>query len=854
MKQPDTQKDSKYQLVDLLDISKISALLKSFTEATGLSASILDLEGKIITQTDRQQLCRLFHEKNPESEYPCRKKYRSLPDEFSDQGRFSMYKCQNGLIDIEVPLLVNNQKIGNLSIEQFLFNAPDEQFFRHLAKKNKIDESEYLQALPSVPVVPANDLKVKMDLLLKMTEVITELGLAKIQEDEYLHKIFKSEKIFRAVVEHSLTGIFIMDSEQFTYVNTQFAEIFGYSVEEVLQGITADKLFLIDDQSIFNTVFGDNTQKSEIAVHSVERGKHKDGHIIFIELHGTHLIFDDQMLFSGNVLNVTEKVQADDLLKSQKKRIEIFRSIDLEILKANSVHEIIESVLTSLRQIIPCNNAIVQQFDEQARFASQFVINSDFELQEISDIPLPRNEEFSKLQMGQTLLLNDWDKIIDQLSPLARAYYNQGIRSAVIAPIIIEGDLYGTLGVSSVTPNNFNNDHREILEETSRLLAIALRNELLKKQIQAHTSRLESAQRIGNIGAWEINLITGEVIWSDEQYRIHGLDPETFSPTRENVFELVHPDDLNMVMEKTKEAIALCKPINFEVRVKYPNKELHTHLIHMEVQVNDKNEAVKLIGLVRDITEQKRAEALLEETTQRLQSQNEALLLLMSRGTWFSADFVLAIQEITRVCGDLIQAGRVSVWCFDDHYSTVSSIDVFDRSKNMHSSGEKFHHNFFEKYTNLESANKLIIIEDIMDDPQIDALHLEYYKKHNVKALLSGPVWAGEKVWGILSFEETENVRSWSKEDERLMTSMATMISLAYEIKEKRAAQQELIRQRIHLEELVAQRTKDLESSNQELLDKNMELARFNDLFVNREFRIKELKDKIKELEAKDKL
>jgi PAS domain S-box-containing protein len=854
LKHPDNQKESKYQLVDLLDISKISALLRSFTEATGLSASLLDLEGKIITQTDRQPICRIFHEKNPESEYPCRKKYRSLPDEFSDQGRFSMYKCQNGLIDIEVPLLVNNQKIGNLSIEQFLFNAPDKQFCRHLAKKNKIDESEYLQALPLVPVVPASDLRVKMDLLLKMTEVITELGLAKIQENEFLDTISHSEKIFRAIVEHSLTGIFIMDSEQFTYVNTQFAEIFGYSVEEVTHSLRPDDLFLMDNQSIFKSISGDNGQTSESMVHSIVQGAHKDGQTVFIELHGTHLILDDRVLFSGNVLDITEKVQADNLLKSQKKRIEIFRSIDLEILKANSVREIIESVLKSLRQIIPCNNAIVQQFDAQARFATQFVINSDFELQEISEIPLPRNEEFSKLQMGQTILLNDWDKIIDQLSPVARAYYNQGIRSAVIAPIMIEGNLYGTLGVSSVTPNNFNNDHREILEETSHLLAIAIRNELLKEQIQANARRLESAQRIGNIGTWEINIITGEVIWSDEQYRIHGLDPETFSPTRENVFELVHPDDLDGVMEKTREAIAHGNPINFEIRVLYSNKEVHTHLVHMEVQVNDKNEPIKLIGLTQDISEKKKAEYLLEKSTHRLQSQNEALLLLMSRGEWFSADFTVAIQEITRVSCKLIETGRVSVWCFQDHYSTVSSIDVFDRSKNMHSSGEKFHHNFFEKYTNLESANKLIIIEDIMDDPQIDALHLEYYKKHNVKALLSGPVWAGEKVWGILSFEETENVRSWSKEDERLMTSMATMISLAYEIKEKRVAQQELIRQRIHLEELVAQRTKDLESSNQELLDKNMELARFNDLFVNREFRIKELKDKIKELEAKDKL
>jgi PAS domain S-box-containing protein len=841
----------KYKLIELLDISKVSMLLKSFADATGLSASLSDLEGNFIARSDGQKICNLFHERNPGSEYTCRKKDNSLAVEFSNQGQFNTYRCQNGLVDIEVPLLVNDQKIGYLSIGQILFNEPDKHFFKHLAKKNKIAESEYMEALPLVPVVSASDLKEKLHLMQIMIEVITELGLAKFQEVEFLNKIFHSEKIFRAIVEHSLTGIFILDNKKFSYVNNQFAEIFGYSVEEVLQGITADKLFLIDDQSIFKSVFGVSTQKSEVTIHSVERGVHKDGQVIFIELHGTHLIFDDQILFSGILLDVTDKMQAENLLKRQKKRIGILRSLDLEILKAKTSRELIESVLRSLRELIPSNNAIVQQFDVHGRFSTQFVVNSDFELQEISEMPLTMKEEFFKLQAGETIFLNDWDQIFDQLSPLARVYYDQGIRSAIVAPIIIEGRLYGTLGVSSFTPNNFRGDDKEILEEVSHLLAIAIKNELLKEQIQAQASRLESAQRIGSIGTWEIDLKTEEVIWSDEQYRIHGLDPETFLPASENIFDLVHPDDRKMVMEMTNEAIAECKPIKFEVRVLYPNKEQHIHLVQAEVQVNDKNEPVKLIGLTRDISEKRMAEFLIKESAQRLQSQNDALLLLMSKGTWFSADFNLAIQEITLVSCELIQADRVSIWCFLDDYSTVSCIDVFDKSKNSHSSGEKYQYNYSPKYTDHALAHKLIIIENIINDPQCDSLHMDYYKKYNVKALLCGPVWVGEKVWGLLSFEDTENVRSWSKEDERLITSMATMISLAYEIKEKRIVQRELLRQQVHLEELVAQRTKDLENKNHELIEKNLELARFNDLFVNREFRIKELKDKIKELEAK---
>ncbi|MCD4773040.1 MAG: PAS domain S-box protein [Bacteroidales bacterium] len=64
-------------------------------------------------------------------------------------------------------------------------------------------------------------------------------------------------------------------------------------------------------------------------------------------------------------------------------------------------------------------------------------------------------------------------------------------------------------------------------------------------------------------------------------------------------------------------------------------------------------------------------------------------------------------------------------------------------------------------------------------------------------------------------------------------------------ITERRKAEQELAKHREHLEELIKERTQELE-------DKNKKLEEFNDLFVNREFRIKELKDRVKDLEKKN--
>jgi hypothetical protein len=61
---------------------------------------------------------------------------------------------------------------------------------------------------------------------------------------------------------------------------------------------------------------------------------------------------------------------------------------------------------------------------------------------------------------------------------------------------------------------------------------------------------------------------------------------------------------------------------------------------------------------------------------------------------------------------------------------------------------------------------------------------------------------------------------------------------------ENKLAKEQIIKHRDHLEELVKKRTAELE-------EKNKKLEKFNDLFVDREFRIKELKDKVKKLEKK---
>src|SRR5207244_7028545 len=68
-------------------------------------------------------------------------------------------------------------------------------------------------------------------------------------------------------------------------------------------------------------------------------------------------------------------------------------------------------------------------------------------------------------------------------------------------------------------------------------------NELLWKATADREAQLSEAQEVAGLGSWEWDLATGRLTWSDELYRLFGVDPKTFTPTPESILELVHPAD-----------------------------------------------------------------------------------------------------------------------------------------------------------------------------------------------------------------------------------------------------------------------------------------------------------------------
>lgn len=77
--------------------------------------------------------------------------------------------------------------------------------------------------------------------------------------------------------------------------------------------------------------------------------------------------------------------------------------------------------------------------------------------------------------------------------------------------------------------------------------------------LQETEARYMASERIARIGNWERHLDSGVIHWSDQAYAVYGLDPATYTPTFEDIFGRMHPDDRESVRSAARDALK-CQP------------------------------------------------------------------------------------------------------------------------------------------------------------------------------------------------------------------------------------------------------------------------------------------------------
>ena len=132
--------------------------------------------------------------------------------------------------------------------------------------------------------------------------------------------------------------------------------------------------------------------------------------------------------------------------------------------------------------------------------------------------------------------------------------------------------------------------------------------------------RLNRAQEISHLGSWELDFVLNRLSWSDEVYRIFGLQPREFGATYEAFLAAVHPDDRAAVDAAYSGSLHEGRDA-YEIEHRVVRKSTgEVRIVHEKCEhVRDKSgRIIHSVGMVHDITEQKRAEGALRTANERL--------------------------------------------------------------------------------------------------------------------------------------------------------------------------------------------------------------------------------------------
>jgi diguanylate cyclase (GGDEF)-like protein len=137
---------------------------------------------------------------------------------------------------------------------------------------------------------------------------------------------------------------------------------------------------------------------------------------------------------------------------------------------------------------------------------------------------------------------------------------------------------------------------------------------------------LEMAEQLAQVGHWHLSLKgSNSLAWSDEVYRLHGVDKAAFLPAAEDVVDIFHPEDRPLVRDAVAKAIATSTPFALMARILWPDGTVR-HVLTRGCYLPDPPGAPpSVFGVIMDVTDQKMTEALLVEAKATAEAANLAL-------------------------------------------------------------------------------------------------------------------------------------------------------------------------------------------------------------------------------------
>ena len=165
----------------------------------------------------------------------------------------------------------------------------------------------------------------------------------------------------------------------------------------------------------------------------------------------------------------------------------------------------------------------------------------------------------------------------------------------------------------------------ELEQQTEEAQVLNEELEELNQALEASAAaQLAEAQSLAKLGSWEWDIPTNSIVWSDEMYRLYGIDPAAGPIDYETYQSLLHPDDRAHSQSTISESLRTGEPFSFYHRVAGPDGTERIFHARGKVVEGSDGKPIRMLGTGQDVTDARRAEVALRNAAEFAAKQKAA--------------------------------------------------------------------------------------------------------------------------------------------------------------------------------------------------------------------------------------
>ncbi len=458
--------------------------------------------------------------------------------------------------------------------------------------------------------------------------------IPKLEEDEKLFEdlmrkvdgISTSPKMIESVMEGTGDAVILLDEDkEVMFWNKGAESIFGYQSGEVLGSNPP----IIKDKKIEDILF-ENLEKEGGVIGKELRMDKASGEPLDVSVTLDRIEDREDNLVGYSLIarDITKRKRLEERMRSLNSVLKSINDVHKALIEENNLETVIQESCEILRGTRNYLDVSVSMLDRDRNKIIPLGHSGDHERERwVIDAEGKGKVPACVKEMFETPEIRMIESSKEECKECGYCRHEDDHQTLLI-PMKHKDALTGLMIVCVEKDHDVGDEELDLLEEIAGDMISARARLVAEEALRESENRYNLALFAADMGSWDWNFETGELVWSDMIEPMFGLDVEEFGGTFEDFLERVHPDDRQLVRDKVDLSMERGEDYELEHRIVWPDGTVRWVRETGEVILDENKKPVRMLGVVLDITDRKKDQEALVESDKRTRELAERFNLI----------------------------------------------------------------------------------------------------------------------------------------------------------------------------------------------------------------------------------